>query len=119
MDRDEILQWINVYDQETNPSNESIEQEIRQRFQSHRYATKQDLLQVIGWKYSGRLRGRRRRILTLIEDCDAEYIRDLSAVIFKYDDDETRLTLLKTIKGIGNILSSIILTFYDPQNYAS
>jgi len=79
--------------------------------------TKQDLQQVIKWKFSGRLLGRRKRINSLIEDLDEEYIQDLSAMVFKYENDEIRLTLLKTIRGIGNALSSVILSFYDPRNY--
>jgi hypothetical protein len=118
MNKDELLHWINVYDEEASgQSDETLEFDLRFRFQSNHYMTKQDLQRVIEWKFSGRLIGRRKRVLTLTEDLDEVFIQDLSALVFKYDNDEMRLKLLKTIRGIGNALSSVILAFYDPQNY--
>jgi hypothetical protein len=117
MQKEELLQWIHVYDQETSQSDARIEQELRQRFQSNQNMTKQDLQHVIEWKFSGRLQGRRKRVLQLIEDLDETFIHELSALVFKYENDEIRLKLLTTIRGIGNALSSVILAFYDPHHY--
>jgi hypothetical protein len=117
MQKEELLQWIRVYEQETTKSDARIERELRQRFQSNQSMTKQDLQHVIEWKFSGRLIGRRQRVLTLMDDLDEAFIHELSALVFKYENDEMRLKLLTTIRGIGNALSTVILAFYDPQHY--
>ncbi len=117
MNKDELLFLRNRYDQEEDLYNKSDEEELRKRFHKNRFITKQDLTKIIKWKFQGRLTGRQKRILNLLNDVEESFIEEISKSAFKSKDDGIRLKLLSSIKGVGNALSSVILTFYDPQNY--
>ena len=61
--------------------------------------------------------GRQKRILFFLNDLEESSIEEISKYAFKIKNDEIRLRLFSSIKGVGNALSSVILTFHDPQNY--
>lgn len=117
MNKDEILFWNDKYDKEEDLYNKGDEEELRQKFQQNKYLTKDDLIRIIRWKFQGRLVGRQKRILKFLENVEDSFIEDVSKLAFKYNDDEPRLKLFSTIKGVGNAITAVILTFYDPQNY--
>lgn len=117
MNKKELLYWKNNYDQEEDVNDKRLEEELRLKFQKHSRITKSDLIKIVKWKFQGRLSGRRKLILKLLENVDGPFIENLSKLAFNTKDDEIRLKLLCIIKGVGNALSSVILTFYDPQNY--
>jgi len=117
MDREEIIFWKEKYDGDEGLSVTGVEEELRAKFKANGYATKQDLEKVIKWKFQGRLAGRQKLNLARLKDVDDGRIREITSQAFHAGDDETRLRLLTRIKGIGNALSSVILAFYDPQNY--
>jgi len=93
------------------------EETLRARFRKNGFMTKQDLASIVRWKFQGRLLGRQRRILKLTDEVRDSFARDVSRLAFSSKDDRTRLELLSSIKGIGNALSSVILTFYDPKRH--
>ena len=115
--KNEILSWLDRYNAEENLQNNCEEANLRQRFQSNQFITKEDLVRIIKWKYQGKLEGKQKRPLVFIAEADGPFIEDVSRLIFKHNDDEIRMKLLYTIQGVGNALASIILAFYDPQNY--
>lgn len=117
MNKEELLFWKNKYDKEEDLYNKGGEEELRKKFQENNFITKQDLSRIVKWKFQGRLLGRQKRILKLLEDVEESFIEEISKLAFKSKDDEVRLKLFSSIKGVGNALSSVILTFYDPQNY--
>ena len=117
MNKDELLFWKNKYDKEEDLYNKGDEEELRKKFQENNFITKQDLTKIIKWKFQGRLMGRQKRILNLLNDAEESFIEEISKSALKSKDDEIRLKLFSSIKGVGNALSSVILTFYDPQNY--
>lgn len=117
MGREELLFWKNKYDEEEDLYNKGDEEELRKIFQENNIVIKNDLVRIIKWKFQGGLLGRQKRILKLLEDNEELFIEEVSKSAFKSKDDEVRLKLLSSIKGIGNALSSVILTFYDPQIY--
>jgi hypothetical protein len=48
-----------------------------------------------------------------------EFIRRVSyATLLLKDDPETQLKTLRSIPGIGGATATVILSFYDPVNYA-
>jgi len=116
--KEEMLSWLNRYNTEEGLDSNSEEADLRKRFQTNQYITKDDLIRTIRWKYQKNLAGRQKRHLIFIAESDSPFIEDVSRLVFKYNNDESRLRLLFSIQGVGNALGSIILTFYDPQNYA-
>lgn len=117
MNKDELLFWKNKYDKEEDLYNKGDEEELRKKFQENNFITKQDLIRIVKWKFQGRLLGRQKIIIKLLESVEESSIEEISRSAFKSKDDKIQLNLLSSIKGVGNALSSVILTFYDPQNY--
>ena len=117
MKKEELLFWKNKYDKEEDLYIKGDEEELMERFQEYNFITRSDLTRIVKWKFQGRLLGRQKRILKLLENVEDSFIEDVSRLAFRYGDDEIRLKLLSIIKGVGNAVSSVILTFYDPQNY--
>jgi len=117
MDKKEIIFWRNKYDKEEDLYNKGLEEELRKRFQKRKLITKSDLIKIVKWKFQGRLLGRQKRVLNLLKDVKDSFVEEVSGLAFKGKDDKDRLRLLSSIKGVGNALSSVILTFYDPDNY--
>lgn len=117
MNKDEILKWKARYDEEEDLYNTGLEKELRAKFQKNKLITKEDLEKIIEWKFQGRLKGRRKRILNLLSPVKDEFIQQVSKLAFQTEEDEVRLSLLSSIRGIGMALSSVILTFYDPKKY--
>ncbi len=117
MDKRELLFWKSKYNNEEDLDSAGVEEELRSRFQSERCVTESDLARIVIWKFQGRLLGRQKRFLRLLEDVDESTIEEISKLALKIQDDEVRLNLLSCTKEVGNALSSVILTFYDPQNY--
>lgn len=117
MRKDEILEWKMRYDRERKPSDKKIERELRKKFQSQKFMTKEDLIRVVKWRFQGRLARRREKLLELIEPVERSHVEHKSMAAFRAKDDETRLKLLSQIEGVKNILASAVLAFYDPDNY--
>ncbi len=117
MNKIELLWWKDKYDKEEDRYNKGDEEELRVRFQTNKFITQNDLERIIKWKFQGRLGGRQKRILKLQKDVEEPIITEVSKLAFESKDDGIRLHLLSYIKGVGNALSSVILTFYDPENY--
>lgn len=117
MNKDEILKWVDRYNKEEDLFNTSLESELGTKFQKNRYITKDDLERIIEWKFQGQLRGRQTRFKNLLKSVDDDFIQNISKLAFQTEDDKTRLSLLSSIKGVGNALSSVILAFFDPSNY--
>ena len=117
MNRKEIVFWSNRYNKEEDPHNKGLEEELRNKFQKNKLVSKSDLIKIIKWKFQGRLRGRQKIILNLLTPVKDSFIKEKSSSALKIKDDEKRLNLLSSIRGVGNALSSVILAFYDPNNY--
>ena len=117
MNKKEIIFWRNKYNKEEDLYNKGLEEELRKKFQKNNQITKSDLAEIIKWKFQGRLKGRQKRILNLLAPVEDSFIREKSSLAFKIRNDKERLNLLSSIRGVGNTLSSVILTFYNPNNY--
>lgn len=117
MNKEELLFWKNKYDKEEDLYNKGDEEELRKKFNENNFVMKEDLIKIIKWKFQDRLLGRQKRILRLLEDVEESFIEEITKLAFKTKDDDIRLRLLSSIKGVGNALGSVILTFHDPLNY--
>jgi len=117
MDREEILYWKGKYETEEDLYTKGDEEELKEKFRKNKYLDKEDLIRIVKWKFQGRLTGRQQRLLRLIGPLESSFIQDISSLAFKTKDDEIRLKLLMIVKGVGVALASVILAFYDPQQY--
>jgi len=112
-----LLKWKEKYNNQKDFYNKGDEEELRKKFQADKFITKDDLIKIHKWKFQGTLAGRQKRMLNLIRDFPSETIEELSKKAFNSNEDSEKLKLLSEIPSVGNSLSTMILTFYDPQNY--
>ena len=112
-----ICFWLDKYNKEEDLYTKGTEEELRIKFQKNKCVTKEDLMQVIKWKFQGRLKGRKKRLQNLLEDVDANYIKEVSRLAFETENDDIRFVLFESIKGVGPAITSVILSFYDQNKY--
>lgn len=117
MNKEEILCWKALYDVEEDLYNTGLEKELREKFQRNRFATKEDLRKIIEWKFQGQLKGRKSLNINRLNNFSAELIEGISKLVVTTDSDKTRLRLLTVIDGVGYSIATVILSFFDPQNY--
>jgi len=117
MNRDEIISWQDKYDREEDKYVTGTEEELGRKFKENRHATKEDLEKIIKWKFQGRLTGRQKMNLTRINRVEDWVIRKITGLAFEMPTDKLKLKVLTAIDGVGASVASVILTFYDPDNY--
>lgn len=116
MDKDEIIFWRDKYDESEDSYNKGLETDLRKKFQENQYITKDDLVEVVKWKFH-ELPNRKKRILGFVDKEDDEFIMAISRLAFKVKEDKHKLKLFCCIDGVGCSLTSVILTFYDPVDF--
>jgi len=117
INKEEIIFWKEKYDNEEDSYNKGEEWDLRASFNKNGFMSKEDLVRIMKWKFQGRLKGRQKIMLNLLEDCESSLIEKMSKEAFQSKEDDIRITLLSSLPAVKNSLSSVILTFYDPINY--
>jgi len=110
--------WAKRYDRES-PWWIEREKEIGNHLRAARELSKADLIEVIEWKFKD-LKGRQTRVTRYAKRTDDLVLKKVTRLVFDLMDkkyDEYKLNLLCIFDGIGVAIASVILTFYDPQNY--
>lgn len=113
MEKKDILHWSEKYDIEY-PWWTQRERELGDRFRIKKELTKDDLIQLVEWKFKD-LPGRRNRVLELVAENDDVQVRNISRNVLT--SPLYKIDMLCTLSGVGPALASTILTFYDPKNY--
>ena len=119
--KEQVNYWLRKYDKEEDLYNTDLEQELGDKLRRTKELTKDELSQIVGWKFQGRLQSRRNLILKRILVVEDAFIRKVSNESFNEQDDRIRIKKLVGrhggIAGVGLALASVILTFYDPRNF--
>jgi len=117
VDKEEILKWSKKYELE-HPWRIQKEQELGTRFRRTKKITREDLEQVINWKFKENP-GRKKRIMDLLAKNTDEKIRKVSNKFFciTSNDDSYKVHTLNMIHGVGPALASAILAFINPKDY--
>ncbi|MEM3705698.1 MAG: hypothetical protein QXX59_07225 [Candidatus Bathyarchaeia archaeon] len=117
MDKEEILYWSKKYDAD-HPWWTQKEKEIGDRLRTTQELTKNDLIEIVEWKFK-ELEGRRKRVLALIGENEDAKVRSISKYVFSLDSsfDAQKVDLLQALHGVGVAIASVILTFYNPNDY--
>ena len=118
LNREEILNWDRKNDKD-HPWWTEKEKQLGDKFRRTKQATRDDLIQVVEWKFKD-LKGRMNRVLEFIAKNDDALVRRISSGVFNttLEDDSYRIDSLQMLRGVGPALASTILTFYDPKKYA-
>jgi len=88
------------------------------RFRSTKKITREDLEQVVKWKFK-EMPGRKKRVMGLLAENTDEKIRNVSNQFFSMtsNDDSYKVHTLNKVYGVGPALASTILTFINPKDY--
>lgn len=111
----EILKILKEYEKEY-PTDAQLEKNLGLKIREQNYVTKEDLEEIVIWKFWG-IEGRKRSNLNRVSKEDDDYIRKVSELAFKTKDDRRRVQLLIRISGVGPAVASVILSFYAPKHY--
>jgi endonuclease III len=117
MEKEEILKWVKEHDRKNIWWIEQ-EKEIGDRLRETKKLSKDDLKKIIEWKFEsdGRIKSRE---LKLVSGINETFLEKVSNEVFNLDINQNmrRVMLLCNFNGIGPAVASVILTFFDPQNY--
>lgn len=116
MNKNDLLNWIRKYEEMDNDFSSKCEKEIGLRIRNNRFLTKDDLKEIVKWKFQS-LPGRKKLFLSYADKLDEKELKKVSSVAFKEKDELKKLELILKFKGIGIATASVILTFYDAKNY--
>jgi len=112
--KEEILSWSHRYDSEEDLYNTGLEPSLHEKLNQSKELSKQDLVEIIKWKFQDK---RREENLARIEPVEDSFIRKTTKEALTKQDENTRIWTLQQIPGVGPSVASVILTFYDPKNY--
>ena len=117
MEREEILEWANKHDKK-NFWWLQQEKEIGDRLRETKILSKEDLIKIMEWKFESDHR-RKTVQVNYAKVVNEQHLNKISNEVFNLDtnQDMKRINLLCLFKGIGPAVASVILTFYDPENY--
>lgn len=117
MKKEEIIFWNNTYNSEEDLYNKGLEEELGKKIRKNKFITKEDLKEILRWKFQGQLKGRGEYKIKELEREDESIIQNLTKRALETKQDEERIKLLTRIEQVGPAIASVILTFYDPDNY--
>jgi hypothetical protein len=117
MERKEILEWVDKHDRK-NFWWIQQEREIGDRLRETKKLSKDDLNKIIEWKFESNPLVKTVQ-LNRMKKVNEQHLEKVSNEVFNLDvnQDMKRITLLCGFNGIGPAVASVILTFYDPENY--
>jgi hypothetical protein len=117
VNKQEILRWSEKYytdkEDHTDPT---CEKELGDKLRASGELTKQEFMRLLEWKFSSRP-GRLKREKSLANKMQESVIRETIKQALSMDGEDARIRKLLDLKGVGNAVASVILTFYDPKNY--
>lgn len=114
--RNEILKLCEKYNEEEDQWNAKLESNLGRKFREKEELTKNDLKEVINWKFATN-QHRLKRSMNLIRDLKDIDIRRLSREAFRSKDDKSKIEHLMEIRGVGPAIASSILTFLNPERF--
>lgn len=117
MNRDDIDNWAEAYDESYEEELHEIEQTLHEALQVQGYITQSQLRDVVTWKLDNQA-GRRSGNIERVNRVPDEFVRRVSEAALLVDDPEVQLKTLSSIPGIGYATATVVLTFYDPERYA-
>jgi endonuclease III-like uncharacterized protein len=117
MEREEVLKWVQEHDR-NNLFWIQQEKEIGDRLRESKRLSKDDLKKIIEWKFESNALVKTVE-LNRVSSVNEEMLEKVSNEVFNFDvsEDMKRIERLCDFNGIGPAVASVILTFFDPQNY--
>ena len=117
MDKAEILKWSRKYDKDQGWWAQK-EHELGAKFRRTKVLTRDDLIQIVEWKFQGS-EEKKKRVLEAVAKNDDAIVARISSQVFSVPsgEDAFRMNSLTMLNGVSPILASVILTFFEPKQY--
>jgi hypothetical protein len=117
MDKADFLKWCKKYNRDQGWWAQK-EQELGARFRRNRVLTREDLAQIVEWKYR-EVESKKNQVLEAVsKNEDADITRITSQVLnIQGTEDAYRMNSLTMLNGVSPVLASVILSFFDPKQY--
>jgi len=112
----EIARWREDYDKHEDMQTRHIEQKLRIEFQRNKHSTHSEMAELLTWKFY-EMPGRLKRELNLLSKVTPDFVKRVTEEAFRETSESLRFRKLRTIKGVGAAVASVILAFYEPENY--
>ncbi len=118
VDKKELLKWSKKYDKDQGWWVQK-ENELGAKFRRNKVLTRDDLAQIVEWKFKDGSEEKKKRVLAAIAQNDEATVARISGQVFNVpsNDDAYRLNSLTMLNGVSPVLASIILAFFDPKQY--
>ncbi len=118
VDKKEILRWSKKYDKDQGWWVQK-ENELGAKFRKDKVMTRDDLIQIVEWKYKDASEEKKKRLLETIAKNDDALVQRISGQVFCVpgEEDAYRVNSLTMLNGVSPVLASVILTFFDPRIY--
>ena len=115
MQLQEVSEWLQKY----NSTNESVdlENEIENRIRQKNFLTREDLIEIVKWKFHNGSGKNRVRVINFLEQMGGSEIEKITGDAFELEEESKKIRKLCTIKGVGISFASCILTFHNPKKY--
>lgn len=117
MNSDEIKKWAKKYDESYDGGLHEIEQTLHEALQAQGHITQEQLRKVVTWKLDNQA-GRQSGNIERVNRVPDEFVQRVSEAALLIDDPEVQLKTLSSIPGIGCATATVVLTFFDPRQYA-
>jgi hypothetical protein len=117
LEKRDILGWVEKHDKKNFWWIEQ-ERRIGDKLRENKKLSKDDLNKIIEWKFESNALVKTVQ-LDRIKKMNEQHLEKVSNEVFNLDvnQDLKRIWLLCGFNGIGPAVASVILTFYDPENY--
>lgn len=113
----DLEKWIEYFeDNIINIEGLRFEQSIGLAIRNTGTISKDQLSSIVKWRY-GDQKYYFSRVSKILESVDEQEIIEVTRTALALSLDNYKMTLLCAIPGVGPVLSSIILAFYNPHEY--
>ena len=114
---EDLEKWIEYYeDNIMNIGDLRFEQSTGLALRYAKTISKDQLSSIIKWRYRDQ-KHYLSRVSRILENVDDQEITEVTRTALALSSDYYKMTLLCAIPGVGHVLASIILAFYDPHEY--
>jgi len=118
VDKKDILKWSKKYDKDQGWWIQK-ENELGAKFRKNKVLTRDDLVQIVEWKFKNASEDKKKHVLEAVAKNDEAVVARISSQVFNVPtgEDAYRINSLTMLNGVSPILASVILAFFDPKQY--
>src|SRR6266571_1656834 len=115
-DKIELKKWLAVYDKKQSKWDRDTERRLGEKLRKSKSLTRNDLATMVNWKFQG-LPGRLKQNMARLSNFPDNQVVTIFKEAITASDEIERIRRLDMLPSVGPAMISVILTFYDPDEY--